>query len=825
MKLQKCFLLIAVIFVVTALCAAASPDSPKLPSTLNFQSLNEIGVPSNETEWAFEMSRLDMAICSDHLSGLRSRSTSIYLLQYMLLHTVLTDDTVELSNLSSCASANGYDAESAFLHFYDDTVVTYADGSSETIKGYGGGTASTLKDARVKNHIWTSYRYIYNLHSPLFQKFKGQQFRSVITSGNKPDGIFIDEVSPAASYFPTIGSGGRVIEYDNKTPSQFASTFQSDTTTAFAAVNAAMGTDHPTYPGGDRLILPNVAEYVQMFADLGTNGADGILTEYWMQVCQPRVIEACDIAKQLAGKGKVLIFSQGTADPEISALSNYTSAKDRHQMFSLSNYWLAKQGIYTYYQQKAGSNSPSLSSFWCKAREFDIGTPVDALYSVWNTGTDSANQNFTIYRREYTKALVLSRPKIGWEYSDYATQSPHFDLGAAYRLLHADGTLGAEIGKIGLAMGEAVTLIKTDSAAPSDTTAPKISNVTSSNVGSVSATIAWTTDESASGTVEYGTTTSYGYSTSASSLATSHSIILLGLSGDTTYHYRVSAMDAAGNRSVSTDYTFTTQSSSGGEASSTGYIKHWAALGAFAYTNGTGHDTDYIGETTVHPSIGESTASKTWTDYASSADMLDLGAIFTPNTYAIAYLNVYIHSETQRNCQLRIGVDDAAKAFLNGVLVINDTGYKSSDPDTNKADVTLNAGWNQLLVKAENFTVGWTLYARFTDTSGNIIPQLTYRVDYPVTVIGGTPKLAVTISVDKTTAKVGEQLVYTVTYTNSGDGSATSTVIKADVDSHVNFVSATNGGVYDESINAVKWTIGTIGPGTSSSLNYTVTVK
>jgi len=805
--------------------APASPGSPKLPSTLNFQSLNEIGVPINETEWTFELSRLDMVIASDHLSGLRSHTTDIYLLQYMLLHTVLTNDTVELADLAAYASANGYDVETAFLHYYDDTAVTYSDGTSETIKGYGGGTASTLKDARVKNHIWTSYRYVYNLKSPLFQKFKGAQFRKVITTGNKPDGIFVDEVSPTASYFPTATSGGKVIEYGNRTPTQFASEFQADMTPAFASVNAALGSDHPTYPGGDRVILPNVAEYVLPFTDLGTNGADGLLTEYYMQVVQPRVIEACDLAKLLADRGKILIYAQGTPDPEVSPASNYYSARDRHEMFSLSNYWLAKQGRYTYYQQKAGSGSPQLSSFWAKAREFDIGTPADPLYSVWKTGTDSAGQSFTIYKRAYTNGLILSRPKVGWTYSDYGTQSQLYDLDATYRLLHSDGTLGPEIGKIGLAMGEAVTLVRTSSSPPPDTTAPTISGVASSNVGSVSASIGWTTNEPATGTVEYGTTTSYGSSTAASTLATGQSVTLLGLSCSTTYHYRVTAMDAAGNRSVSSDYTFTTQSSAGGGGSSpSGFIRHWAALGPFIYTNGAGHNTDYIGETTIHPSVGVTTAGKTWTDYASSADLLDLCPIFSACDYAIGYLNCYVYSPVARNCQFRMGVDDAAKVFFNGALIYNDPGYRPSNPDADIANVTMNAGWNQLLIKAENFTVGWTLYARFTDTAGQIIPELTYHVDYPATT-GGSPKLAVTITANKKTAKVGEQLVYTVNYTNTGDGAATSAVVKADVDPHVSFVSASNGGIYDAASNSVKWNVGTVAPGANSTVTYTVVVK
>ena|GEM_PF-3313990 len=98
---------------------------------------------------------------------------------------------------------------------------------------------------------------------------------------------------------------------------------------------------------------------------------------------------------------------------------------------------------------------------------------------------------------------------------------------------------------------------RVDTLAPA---APVITNVTASGITTSSATITWTTNENATSVVEYGTTTGYGTTTSDSSLVTSHSASLSGLSAGTTYHYRVKSTDAAGNQAVSPDYTFTTSS-------------------------------------------------------------------------------------------------------------------------------------------------------------------------------------------------------------------------------------------------------------------------
>jgi len=92
-----------------------------------------------------------------------------------------------------------------------------------------------------------------------------------------------------------------------------------------------------------------------------------------------------------------------------------------------------------------------------------------------------------------------------------------------------------------------------------DTTPPSISGVTASGVNSATATITWTTNEASDSQVQYGTTMSYGNSTPLdSSMVTSHSQMVSGLTAGTTYHFRVKSKDAAGNLATSGDFVFTT---------------------------------------------------------------------------------------------------------------------------------------------------------------------------------------------------------------------------------------------------------------------------
>ena len=94
-----------------------------------------------------------------------------------------------------------------------------------------------------------------------------------------------------------------------------------------------------------------------------------------------------------------------------------------------------------------------------------------------------------------------------------------------------------------------------------DLTAPAISSVSVGSITSTSASVAWTTDEPATGRADYGPTAAYGSSSPlASGLTISHTRAISGLQPATTYHYRVRSTDAAGNERVSGDATFTTSS-------------------------------------------------------------------------------------------------------------------------------------------------------------------------------------------------------------------------------------------------------------------------
>jgi hypothetical protein len=85
-----------------------------------------------------------------------------------------------------------------------------------------------------------------------------------------------------------------------------------------------------------------------------------------------------------------------------------------------------------------------------------------------------------------------------------------------------------------------------------DTTPPVISAVAAVPHGVGTATITWTTDESSDSQVAYGTSVAaLSLSAGSPSLVSGHSVVLIGLTPNTTYYFRVSSTDGSANSATS----------------------------------------------------------------------------------------------------------------------------------------------------------------------------------------------------------------------------------------------------------------------------------
>ncbi|MGD0797326.1 MAG: fibronectin type III domain-containing protein [Acidobacteriaceae bacterium] len=88
---------------------------------------------------------------------------------------------------------------------------------------------------------------------------------------------------------------------------------------------------------------------------------------------------------------------------------------------------------------------------------------------------------------------------------------------------------------------------------------PAITAVTVSSITSTSAVVTWTTDQPSSSMVNYGVTNGYGSSSALNStLQTSQSVTLTGLTPGTTYDFNAVSVDSGGGSTTSGNSTFMT---------------------------------------------------------------------------------------------------------------------------------------------------------------------------------------------------------------------------------------------------------------------------
>lgn len=102
------------------------------------------------------------------------------------------------------------------------------------------------------------------------------------------------------------------------------------------------------------------------------------------------------------------------------------------------------------------------SQVWLRAQEADIGHPTGSR-TILTRGTDPVGQGYTLYSRDFDRALVLLRHQSGWGAQVYSNASAvTFPLpgGETWLPLHADGTVGAAVTSIALRNSEAAILIK-----------------------------------------------------------------------------------------------------------------------------------------------------------------------------------------------------------------------------------------------------------------------------------------------------------------------------------------------------------------------------
>jgi hypothetical protein len=154
------------------------------------------------------------------------------------------------------------------------------------------------------------------------------------------------------------------------------------------------------------------------------------------------------------------------------------------------------------------------------------------------------------------------------------------------------------------------------------------------------------------------------------------------------------------------------------------FITQWNLIGPF-----DAPDMSYL--QVIYPPEKEIDLSKTyegkngspvgWTKMtAEPSGFMRLENRLSPSERGIVYGMVSIFSPDQREALMLVGSDDGVRVWLNGMLVHANPAYRGAYPDQDRVPVTLDKGWNKLLIKVLQGGGGWGFYVRFVDPDNRI---------------------------------------------------------------------------------------------------------
>jgi hypothetical protein len=387
---------------------------------------------ADERTWAGR--HFDAAL-SGNGDAWRAANPGVTHLPYTLFWTVLTPE-----------SSNGKSSISSI--YYDDMVQWYAARSQYRMEDAFLHTSTDKSLAtRVKVMIWDSDRYLINPADPGARAYTVDRYLRVVKN---EEGVFIDEASTG----DVMKRAKLGVELD-------AAQYQAAYTSLLAEMKKAFGS---------KVIMLNTAEYMGDFDRANAAAAGALHLELFNNPMYGGMPTRWKWVEDLLAMGvKVDLVSPYSAKwmddhPSQFPKGNYPTSGQRLNMWVLASYYMVvgptPDGLFFH---PLGPNwDTRFADYWFKGVEANIGHPTGAR-SVRVKGTDPTGKGYTVYQRDFDRALVLMRPQQGWDnqsYGDATAVEVTLPSGESWLPLFADGTLGAAVTKVKLRNAESLILVK-----------------------------------------------------------------------------------------------------------------------------------------------------------------------------------------------------------------------------------------------------------------------------------------------------------------------------------------------------------------------------
>jgi hypothetical protein len=221
---------------------------------------------------------------------------------------------------------------------------------------------------------------------------------------------------------------------------------------------------------GSKMLMLNTAEYTKDFDRANAIAAGAVHLETYNNPFKTQMNLRWNWIEELRSNGVAVDlvnpYSAAWADQHSAEYpkGNYATSGQRMHMWELASYYMVvgqnPDGLF--FHLLAPNWTTPLDDYWLPAIEANIGHPVGARDDS-RQGTDPTGQVYTIYSREFERALVLIRTQRGWgaqNYKDATAVEVSLPSGESWLPLHADGTLGAAVTKVKLRNSESLILIR-----------------------------------------------------------------------------------------------------------------------------------------------------------------------------------------------------------------------------------------------------------------------------------------------------------------------------------------------------------------------------
>lgn len=166
-----------------------------------------------------------------------------------------------------------------------------------------------------------------------------------------------------------------------------------------------------------------------------------------------------------------------------------------------------------------------------------------------------------------------------------------------------------------------------------------------------------------------------------------------------------------------------------------GSVAKWKMAGEFENISSSGYDKEYdpIKQPDNSAAFTNKVGAKVkWFDIPGIRydQWIDLEFYFTFTHNSIEYAQTFVVSDKPQKAQLRIGVSGSLKVWVNDKLVLAESDERNNGVDSYITEVDLNAGANRVLVQiGESYCNNSNFMLRFTDSNGQLLPNLTYTTD------------------------------------------------------------------------------------------------